>query len=89
MRVEYISRIMPPFGIKRYKYYNVVNDENNLYVINDFGEKLEYTLDQMKEMYRLEVGIWDDLVKKSDNILEENVEEEITVAEHPKKQKNK
>lgn len=64
-RVKYISPIALPIGINRYKYYEFTINKDNISVINDNKDKLEFKIDEFKKLFSLEVGKWEDIIKSN------------------------
>lgn len=61
-RVKYISPIVPPSGISKYKYYEIaIDDKNKKVVVNGDKKQLEYSLDNIKKLFVPEIGTWDNL----------------------------
>jgi len=61
-----------PLEISRNKYYKYKIDGDIVYIYGD-GMELEYTVDQLKEFFCLEVGNWDDLLKEDIKFVEQEI----------------
>jgi hypothetical protein len=79
-RVKYISQIMPPIGISRYKYYEFTINNDNFSIINDNKEKLEFKIDEFKKLFTPEVEKWEDIIKSNIKVDKKIDKVESTVA---------
>lgn len=73
-QVKYDSDIQPPYGISRYKYYEIKKDNDKYYIINDYDTKIYYSEQRIRELYCAEE--WDNIFVK-ENIVDKKVEEKI------------
>lgn len=69
----------PPKGIKRNSYYKLHEENDRYYVINDDLEKLEYNLNDIKNMFLPSGNVWSSIEKnnKIDNVPETKKDKEI------------
>lgn len=63
MRIKWTTIYPNPDEILRNKYYEYKIDGNIAYVYGD-GLILEYTIEQLKDFFSPEIGLWDDVFKE-------------------------
>lgn len=78
-RVEYISNIQPPYGIKRYRYYEV-EFKDNLYCVMGDDKEIKYTEDEIRNMFRPETK-WEDVFVKNNKIYNKDKFKKVTKEE--------